>query len=467
MFNNFEYKYLKYKKKYKKLLKKKLKQKGGVIFNYPENSLGDLKLEEMNSDIYCPNDKPYLCNTNSYSFGLCRKNIKDCNKIHTYYGNHIPMTKLAKEIKMGAHFGYVSDNLGKSCYPIEGKPNIDLNIKFKDGDIFPRNTNFSVMTYNIWGLYKKDPNESFMKKRMESIIDIFLKSNANIIFLQEVSYYSTKYLFEINDDDSELIKTKKNLLNCKYPYKSHKDGVPKREELYDKFNKNVDVFMLSNIKPNEITIYSIPGNLNYNNPIMKADFNNFTVFNIYTQAGSKFSPGQEDNWIHYARCRREYFQMLRILIDKTNNKNIITVGDFNCNLDGEIEDWPELKELIKIKFKDLWKEKGIGDGFTENTDKNLMRWNLKSKKKKFRYDAIFFKGSLRPINVSLVGLEKAFDLNQDESKKLMDKLVSKNIHTPGLSTVKFSDNQKFSYKKKLIGWWPSDHFGVIGKFQII
>ena len=73
---------------------------------------------------------------------------------------------------------------------------------------------------------------------------------------------------------------------------------------------------------------------------MKADFENFTVFNLYTQAGSKFSPGQENNWIHYARCRREYFQMLRILIDNTDNKNIITVGDFNCNLDGSIEDWP-------------------------------------------------------------------------------------------------------------------------------
>ena len=72
-----------------------------------------------------------------------------------------------------------------------------------------------------------------------------------------------------------------------YPYKSHKYGILK-EELYRKYNKNVDVFMLSKIKPKEITIFSIPGNLNYNNPIMKADFENFTVFNLYTKQVQNF-----------------------------------------------------------------------------------------------------------------------------------------------------------------------------------
>ena len=117
--------------------------------------------------------------------------------------------------------------------------------------------------------------------------------------------------------------------------------------------------------------------------------------------------------------------MLRILIDNTDNKNIITVGDFNCNLDGSIEDWPELKELKKSNFKDLWKDKGYGDGFTENTDINFMRWNLKSKAKKFRYDAILYKGSFKPININLIGTEKAFNLDPIDGKNLMEKLIQK------------------------------------------
>ena len=59
------------------------------------------------------------------------------------------MTIYAKDIKMGSHFGYVSDNLGKTCYPYKGKPNIDLNIKFDGGDILPPRKNL-LITYNIW-----------------------------------------------------------------------------------------------------------------------------------------------------------------------------------------------------------------------------------------------------------------------------------------------------------------------------
>ena len=57
----------------------------------------------------------------------------------------------------------------------------------------------------------------------------------------------------------------------------------------------------------------------------------------------------------------------------------------------------------------------------------------------------------------------------------MEKLIQK-IHTPGLSSVKISSSNKnnifdddnkinFSYKTDRIGWWPSDHFGVIGTLQ--
>ena len=55
MFNTYKYKYIKYKRKYKKLLKKNL-QKGGVIFNYPQNKLGDYVTKDSNKnvDLYCP-----------------------------------------------------------------------------------------------------------------------------------------------------------------------------------------------------------------------------------------------------------------------------------------------------------------------------------------------------------------------------------------------------------------------------
>ena len=110
------------------------------------------------------------------------------------------------------------------------------------------------------------------------------------------------------------------------------------------------------------------------------------------------------------------------------------------------------KLKLKDYFKDSWRELRKTEGFTENTDVNTMRWNLKFQEKKVRYDGILYRGNgIMPIFTKLVGT-KPIQLN----KKMTDEFI-KNFITNEHDKVKYN-------KKKTINIFPSDHFAVISKF---
>ena len=187
----------------------------------------------------------------------------------------------------------------------------------------------------------------------------------------------------------------------------------------------------------------------YNNSIIRVEYNDFVLYNVYLQAGSKKSPGQEHYWFHYTRCRIDQLKKIKELINK-DTKPVILCGDFNFHLDGG-EEWLETNEL-KDYFKDSWRELRKTEGFTENTDVNTMRWNLKFQEKKVRYDGILYRGNgIMPIFTKLVGT-KPIQLN----KKMTDEFI-KNFITNEHDKVKYN-------KKKTINIFPSDHFAVISKF---
>jgi endonuclease/exonuclease/phosphatase family metal-dependent hydrolase len=64
--------------------------------------------------------------------------------------------------------------------------------------------------------------------------------------------------------------------------------------------------------------------------LLVVEYSNLVIFNLYNQAGSRSSPGQELKWIHYSRCRYDILETIYDMIkDSYAEKNSIICGDFN------------------------------------------------------------------------------------------------------------------------------------------
>jgi len=401
----------------------------------------------LNNDIkslypfYCPNEYPYFCGKNSNSFGLCKKRLEDCNNVNI--DGVIPILAI-DNINKGSKYGYCTDNLHRRCNNIilNKEQNFDLSIS--------KILMLSIMTYNIWGLPpKNDFILKLMKIRINLIADIIIKNNPDIICFQEVSLIPLRIL--------------KKRLSFMYKYQYETDYF--FDEILQR-NREVETITFSKYPVCNYQVYGLDGNLRYNNSLIRTEFSNFVLYNIYLQAGSKKSPGQEYYWFHYTRCRIDQLKRIKELIDK-DMKPVIICGDFNFHLDGG-DEWLEYNE-IKDYFKDSWKVVNKKDGFTENTDINTMRWNLKFQEKKVRYDGILYKDctvsegnssasphtgcKVRPFFSKTVG-KQSVPLNKEMTKLFIKNYIS-------------NDHKKIKYNnKKTINIFPSDHFGVITKFQM-
>jgi hypothetical protein len=218
-------------------------------------------------------------------------------------------------------------------------------------------------------------------------------------------------------------------------------------------------YFLSKYKPSRITLYNLPGVLGYSNCLLVVEYSNLVIFNLYNQAGSRSSPGQEFKWIHYSRCRYDILETIYHLIkDSYAEKNSIICGDFNFHLDGEIKDWPELAMIERFKadgFIDTFRQVNPKDaGFTEDTDFNAMRWNQKLIEKHYRYDGILFKGAWKPTGSVLIGRNTEC-LSSEDSEWFIK----------NMSEVKESNLDHLWYcNDKRIPINASDHFGVLTTF---
>ena len=258
---------------------------------------------------YCPNEYPYFCGPKSNSFGLCKKRYEDCNNVNI--DGVIPILAI-DHINKGVKYGYHTDNLHRRCN------NIILNKEatFDNNLLFP--LMFSIMTYNIWGLPpKNDFILKLMKLRVNLIADIIIKNNPDIICFQEVSLIPLQIL--------------KKKLSYIYKYQYETDYF--FDETF-KRNREVETIIFSKYPVCNYQVYGLDGNLRYNNSLIRAEFNNFVLYNVYLQAGSKQSPGQKHFWFHYTRCRIDQLKRIKELIDK-DTKPVIICGDFNAKPSSE------------------------------------------------------------------------------------------------------------------------------------
>jgi exonuclease III len=287
---------------------------------------------------------------------------------------------------------------------------------------------------------------NLMKKRMEILRKDILELKPDILCFQEMSTTSFNELYtkELSD-----------------VYKYYYEQDIQNPDLIKDRNKDIEVFVISKYPIKQVTIYQLEGNLEYSNSLGVYEFGNLIVINSYLQAGSKKSPGQTHKAKHYSRCRSQELMFINSLIDGIPNSDklpVILLGDFNFDLNGSIEEWPEIEHLHNLKFKDSWIDANptldINKGNTEETDINNMRWNNKLEEKHFRYDAILYK--------KLKSLESKVIFNKPyliDSKKLSDSYENSIIPKGKIDDSRI---KKVDGKYEL---FISDHFGVFTKFR--
>jgi exonuclease III len=389
----------------------------------------------------CPENAPILCSVKSAARGLCVKHPKECH-LRTAKKRPVPLPSVKNE--RGAAFGYTEEDIGSSCYFSEDTLKMDYHKEYDDGETVP--DTFSCLSYNIWGLAKDTKLQKLFSMRQTILEETIRNTQADILCLQEMSVFAYDKL-------KDFIGT--------YKFASE---VPFTATVKDR-NRSVDVYLLSKYKPSAVSVYGLKGVLNYENSLMVVEYPNLVVFNLYNQAGSKYSPGQEHKWIHYSRCRYDILKtMYDIFTKRYKRKNCILCGDFNFDLDGPITDWPEkamIERFIRNGFVDTYRavypDIKKYPGYTEDTRINFMRYNQKLIEKQVRYDAIYYRAVKKAAAIKsskLIGLE-AKCLNREDSQWFIDTMAGSKEDLRGCE-------ESPSY----MSIHPSDHFGVLTKFGV-
>ena len=394
----------------------------------------------------CPPSNTFLCGPKTISRGLCVASPDECTK---RINSPRPIPSIP-ENTVGKKYAYVNDYLGRHCYFPQNKLKLDYEAVYPGkGELVP--DQFSFLTYNIWGLAVTPNHKHLFTLRKDLLEKTIRNTKADILCLQEMSEFSYNQL-------EPLIQSYAFASEVPFPASQVKR------------NRSVDTYVISKYHPERIAVYGLPGVLGYEDSFTVIEFPNLVAFNLYNQAGSKHSPGQQHKWLHYSRCRYDILQTIYDLIVKQYSKqNIIICGDFNFDLDGSIEDWPELEMIEKLStlgFMDTFRTIHPKDpGFTEDTDINFMRFNQKLIEKRYRYDAVLYRpappGShswgLRTSG--LIGTE-SLCLDAKESMWFLDTMSE----AKGGREHLLRGCQTNRSEQLLLPISPSDHFGVLTKF---
>jgi exonuclease III len=392
----------------------------------------------MASKLKCPEQSPVFCEKNTISRGLCVPKEEDCH-IRSNSFRNIPILEVNP---LSARYGYKdSPELGRHCY--DSNRTIEYNYinEYEDADVIP--PEFSCLTYNVWGIARDERYRKLFNLRLPLLEKTINDLDGDILCLQEISRFAFDKL--------------QSVIN-KYKFVSE---IFYDDVIHQERKRSVDVLVLSKYNPSSVHTFGLRGVLGYTNALIAIKYPNLLVFNLHNQAGSKSSPGQQDKWLHYSRCRYDILESIRDLIDSNfadmKNEQIIICGDFNFNLDGSLDDWPEVEMLNQLKsdgFIDTYRYVNSDPGYTEDTKLNKMRWNQKLIEKIYRYDAVLYRGPLQVRSSELVGLLEGC-LSKRQSQWFIDNLSDAKGGREG-ELERGEDN--------CIVINPSDHFGVLTKF---
>ena len=425
--------------------------------------------------------EPYLCGTTTASRGLCVAKVEDCDTrtegIRTIPG--YPKGSVPVNSPQNIEFGYPSARIGAGCY----RPYTTLIKDYEQTNAVHQQvpSTFKLLTYNIWGLAKSKKKQELFSIRQPILEKTLHDSGADMICFQEMSHYSF-----------EALKGYLSLWTYKseFPFpqiKGHTGPVSETNAALEakKRKRTVDVYFVSKYTPKKVTNYSLPGVLDYYNNILVVEYTNLVIINLYSQAGSKNSPGQEKKWIHYARCRSDLLYIIYEMVKGAyKDNNVIICGDFNCHLDGSIEEWPELEEIRKLgnigfidTYRHLYPNVRTHPGYTEDSNTNILRWNAKFREhaeKHDRYDTILYKGpTWKPTKSEVIG-QQTVALDEAKTKRYLELTgltpaeIATAISTQGTLGTNASGRAlqiKGIQANGHIHINASDHFGVITSFE--
>ena len=417
-------KYLKYKNKYHLLQRR-------YLLSIKESQI------QFGGNNECP-DNYKLCGNDTNNLNLCIKNKDDCDSLDTKGITHITDTINPEATRKG----YTVDNLHYNCYLKEGYDNIK-NIEYVFKKHTPMKKKFKIATYNIWGIDRSNEKKKLIKQRMPLIVKQIEENDLDIVCFQEMSY-TTYSILSKKLKNYKLYETRKKIENFKETRKHDIECAIAIKKQYI---------------PKKIIIEPLGGNLTYTNSLMIIIFDNLTIYNCYLQAGTKYSPGQEKLYLHYSRCRLQLLEYIINKIDKTTPS--IILGDFNIDLNNSITNFPELRTInklkTKLKFIDNWTAKNKTEGYTENTDTNIMRWNDKFMVKKTRVDGIFSRGFIIKDCI-LIGDKDYIGVKDKEEKEYIINF------TPNKDTNKLK--RLLINNKKRLPIFASDHYCVASTLEI-
>ncbi len=248
-------------------------------------------------------------------------------------------------------------------------------------------TELTLVTYNVWfGKY-------YFQERCEALLKIVRDGEADVIGLQEV----TPNFLEI--------VLKQRWVRDSY-YISDATGVSVQD---------YGVLLLSRIPIRRMFLHELLSFMN--RKFLVAEFCiNGETFNVATV----HLESQKESALIRA------IQLCEIFPRLSKSEHSVLMGDFNfCS------SWKDENANIDRSYQDMWTVlRSDEPGYTEDTDINLMRLQIKRKKKKVRFDRILLRSSSpvwQPQSIQLLGTEP------------------------------------ISLKKKHSNVFPSDHFGLVGR----
>jgi len=244
----------------------------------------------------------------------------------------------------------------------------------------------TFVTFNIWF------GEYYFEQRFHALMDILKDTDADIIGLQEVTHESLELILE-----EEWVKDNYFI-----------------SDITGTTFLSYGVIFLSRIPVKQLELYPL-----------KSLMGRYVLIAEFNINGQKLLVGTThlESLRHSAKIRRVQLEKIFAWLD--NSDNSVLMGDFNfCS------SWEE-NSNIDNRYSDIWKVLRVNEpGYTEDTDINLMRKQLKRPEKKVRFDRIISRSSTpgwKPNRINRLGMKPI---------------------SPEYPNV-----------------FPSDHFGLLGIFE--
>ena len=292
--------------------------------------------------------------------------------------------------------------------------------------------NFHLLNLNLWGIDKEFFQYSFLSERLPHLVKMMLYYQPEIITLQELSPTAHEYFLQSD-------------LSQHYRFLEKKILWEQRD------NVSVTILTKKHLSRGQGRVYCLHGEQRYT--MATLEVGDVLIAAFHLQAGSSASKGVHlDSADKYHQSRQEMLNLIKNELPQS--KKIILAGDCNFDHTGSPKDWPELNTFRTLGWQDVWSflHPKTKYGWTEDSTRNTMRWNVKQQDRHCRYDIIAISGPcLIPKQIKLIGTEPAFAIKKE-------KLLAYN-HYLKLDPDRLKLNQE-----GLLDWFLSDHFGLLAEF---